>query len=200
MTARATASGRSWLGVGVRLAVLATAGFAVGVVAGILWEEPGLVVAYLRGNTTEVAWQKGAPLDQVPGGPVVSPPPEALPPGAVAQSSPAPPPVQAAPKPATAPEPPPVAAAPPPPPPAPAAGRMAVQVGAFGESSSAQRLAKRLRARGYPVYVAPGALSGEARWRVRVGPLPDRAEAERVAARLKREEKLPTWVLDEDGS
>jgi cell division septation protein DedD len=35
---------------------------------------------------------------------------------------------------------------------------------------------------------------------VRVGPFPSRAEADRVAARLKAEEKLPTWVLDEDGA
>ena len=46
--------------------------------------------------------------------------------------------------------------------------------------------------------MTPGARSDGARWRVRVGPVADRAEAERLSARLKRDEKLPTWVLDEN--
>ena len=79
------------------------------------------------------------------------------------------------------------------------AARFAVQVGAFAESHSAERLADALRGKGFDVYVSAGASSGEPRWRVRVGPLPSREEAERVATRLKAEEKLPTWVLDEDG-
>jgi cell division septation protein DedD len=33
---------------------------------------------------------------------------------------------------------------------------------------------------------------------VRVGPFATREEADRSAARLKAEERLPTWVLDED--
>ena len=41
-------------------------------------------------------------------------------------------------------------------------------------------------------------MSGSARWRVRVGPWPTRDAGERAADRLKREERLPTWVLEED--
>ena len=74
---------------------------------------------------------------------------------------------------------------------------MAVQVGAFSESRAAEKLAADLRAKGYPVYLSPGAGSGDARWRVRVGPLASKEEAGRTAARLKVEEKLPTWVLSE---
>jgi DedD protein len=94
-------------------------------------------------------------------------------------------------QPTTTPEPPPVAAAPP--------GRVAIQVGAFADNKAAERLATSLRGRGYSAYVTPGARSGTSRWRVRVGPLPDRAAADKMAAKLKRDEKLPTWVLDEDG-
>jgi cell division septation protein DedD len=40
----------------------------------------------------------------------------------------------------------------------------------------------------------------EPRWRVRVGPVKTRAEAESLSARLKREQKLPTWILSEEKS
>jgi cell division septation protein DedD len=176
------------------LGILIVAGFAAGVLAGALWEEPALVLAYLGGDTEEVQWAAETPAEG---------PGEALPPVAAAPKpeeapplpslEPTPPPAAAPSKKAAAPEPKPakspsVAAAPP--------GRIAIQVGAFGESGTAEGLAKKLRGRGYPVYVAHGA---GARWRVRVGPLEDRASAERLAARLKRDEKLPTWVLEEDG-
>jgi DedD protein len=73
-----------------------------------------------------------------------------------------------------------------------------VQVGAFESSEAAERLAKSLKGKGYPVYVSPGTAGGSARWRVRVGPLASRDEAEKTAERIKRSEKLPTWILGED--
>ena len=76
-----------------------------------------------------------------------------------------------------------------------------MQVGAFAESSAAEELASSLRSSGLPVYVSPSAAAaGDQRWRVRVGPLATREEADRIAARLKTKEKLPTWVLTEDGA
>ena len=63
------------------------------------------------------------------------------------------------------------------------------------------KLASSLRSSGLPVYVSPSAAAeGDQRWRVRVGPLATREEADRIAARLKAKEKLPTWVLSEDGA
>ncbi len=73
-----------------------------------------------------------------------------------------------------------------------------MQVGAFAESRVAERLAGRLRAKGYPVTVSPSVDSGAARWRVRVGPWESREAAETAATRLKGEETLPTWVLNMD--
>jgi cell division septation protein DedD len=72
----------------------------------------------------------------------------------------------------------------------------AVQVGAFSEKSAAQALAESLRAHGYPVYLSPteGAPTS---WRVRVGPMGTRPEAEKTARKLETAEKLPTWVLGE---
>jgi len=71
-----------------------------------------------------------------------------------------------------------------------------VQVGALADAASAEQLARKLRERGYPVYVAPSAEPGSKRWRVRVGPVATREQADEVAAKLARE-KLPTWVLAE---
>jgi len=72
-----------------------------------------------------------------------------------------------------------------------------VQVGAFGDAASAESLVARLQKKGYQAFVSPSAGDAGARWRVRVGPLATREAAERAAARLKAEERLPTWVVDD---
>ena len=61
----------------------------------------------------------------------------------------------------------------------------------------AEKLASRLRAKGYPTYVKSDAEAGGTRWRVRVGPVSARERAEELAAKLAKGEKLPTWILDE---
>ncbi len=175
----------------VVLALLAIPGFGIGVVAGVAWEAPGLLLSHLLGRTVEVPWGAAARDEGGSDAEAVA----ANEPGA---SDPALPDV-AAPAPSAG---------------APAASatrlreevlspggpgqRFAVQVGAFNESAAAERLAERLRARGFDVYVSPSAPGQGARWRVRVGPLASREQADRAAARLKAEEKLPTWVLDEN--
>jgi cell division septation protein DedD len=74
-----------------------------------------------------------------------------------------------------------------------------VQVGAFAESASAQKVANGLKQKGFPVYVTPAAGSKDGRWRVRVGPIASKQEAQQVAEQLKIEEGLPTWVRSEGG-
>jgi DedD protein len=192
-------SGRGWLVTLLGLGLLGLVGFGLGFLAGGLFEEPELVAQQLLGGSERVAWG----------------PERALAPPAregVAGTGPgAEPPVR---EPAEAGEPaapPPVALAPPPLAPAPATppvqrparlaapfGRLAIQVGAFAESQAAEQLAERLRSKGYAVYLSPGAGEARARWRVRVGPFASREEADRSAARLKAEERVPTWILDED--
>ena len=78
-------------------------------------------------------------------------------------------------------------------------GRLwAIQVGAFADEASAARLAKGLGAKGYPAELL--AASGDSqRWRVRVQPLRGEAKTREMAARLKRVERLPTWVLPMEG-
>lgn len=79
------------------------------------------------------------------------------------------------------------------PPPAPAAGTVVLQVGAFGTQGPADTLMNRLKRKGYEAYVfvAP---TGQTRFKVRVGPFANRAEADRASARLTREEGLSPLV------
>lgn len=148
--------------------------------------------------------------------PVAEAPAPAPAPVAVAEQPAVEPPVAAppeptpepAPEPAAPREPPAVAKAPPATPvkppvetaPAPAAvtrGGWAVQVGAFGSATAAQRLVKDLQGAGYRAYLAPVTRSGKTLHRVRVGPEPGRDEANRLAERLKAR-GLPTAVVAND--
>jgi len=69
-----------------------------------------------------------------------------------------------------------------------------VQVNAFARADSARRMADALRADGVPAQVVDTRL-GDARYKVRVGPLATKAEAQRMAQRLTRERGLDTWVV-----
>jgi cell division septation protein DedD len=202
--ARRKSARRGWFGALLGLGVLAAASFLVGALAGFVWKEPGLLVAYLRGETTEVAWSTAsagiepaelpqvaaAPEPEAEAAPETSEPPVSETPRQVAperaRKLAAAPPQPAPPK-----RPPPAAAAP--------KASIAVQVGAFSERAAADRLRGRLDQAGFPAYLSPGAVSGQP-WRVRVGPYATRVEADQIASRLKRDQKLPTWVLDEDSA
>jgi DedD protein len=63
----------------------------------------------------------------------------------------------------------------------------AVQLGSFSNADNAERLARELRARGYKAFVSPYESGGQKRSRVRIGPEQDRARAEQLAQRLRRE-------------
>jgi cell division septation protein DedD len=77
---------------------------------------------------------------------------------------------------------------------APPPGGYAVQVGAFATGAAADALAVELKALGHPAYVADEGGNG-ARFKVRVGPIASRADADALADKLKRDQRLPTWVL-----
>lgn len=213
--------------------LLVVLGFALGVVGGLVMEEPDLLLDYVLGRTEQVAiGEAGAPEPDVAAAPAGSAavrggagappgasveqgsaaagtsgssaggsaPPDTRPghgdlaTAARAGAGPAAPAAEATAPPATAADEvaaaPSVAAAPP------AAG-FAVQVGAFAEPAAAEQLARRLKEHGHPVYVAPATGADGPRWRVRVGPLATRSEADALAARLQREERVATWVLAE---
>jgi len=166
--------GPGWFATLGGAAVLIVLGFGVGLVAGAAWDEPELVIDHFSGRTTPVpVGGSDEPLR------ASQPPPAPLGGGAA-------PPVRA-----VRPERPPVAA------PSPRAGRHAIQVGAFGDRAAADSLAQELGKAGYEVYIIEDT-GGSARFKVRVGPMAERAEAERLAARLKKDHRLPTWVLTRD--
>lgn len=74
--------------------------------------------------------------------------------------------------------------------PKPAAGESwAVQVGSFSEQANASRLRDSLRGKGYPAYVEQVKLASGTSYRVRVGPVLARADAEAIQAKLAKIEQ-----------
>lgn len=179
-----------------RLSLLIGFGFAAGLTIGVLSEEPELLAGHLRGEgeaivlapTEEPIAESGAAAGQVLAEQVVEH--VAAEREAVMETLPEEMPRDGLP----------VVAA------RPATPRAdsnqdrfwAIQVGAFADEASAARLADGLVAKGYPTELL--AAGGESkRWRVRVQPLSDEEKAKEIASRLKRVERLPTWVLPVEG-
>jgi len=160
--------------------LLAAAGLAVGLLVGVLWETPDLLLPMLGAPREELVFD-GL---EAPGGDTTAPADEqdaTVPERAVAGPSPG--------RTAT----PPVAAPPP------ERGPFSVQVGSFTEPVPAWKLAEQLGEKRYEVYVDEGDAAGKPRWRVRIGPVATRREARGLADRLKAQEGLPTWILAQGG-
>jgi DedD protein len=72
--------------------------------------------------------------------------------------------------------------------------RWAAQIGSFSSRANAEKLEHRLKAQSFTAYIVASGSGRSLLYRVRVGPLPDRAATERVIARL-RKEGLPASVV-----
>lgn len=134
----------------------------------------------VRSYTIDLTEPEGTPAREVAPLPVPASVPEpessaAPPPVLVPEPEPLPAPVQA-PVPAAAP----VAKTPSAPK---LSAGFAVQIGTFGQKGNADRLVAKLRSQDFPVYLSPTP-GAKKLYRVRVGPVADRAEAEHLAARL----------------
>ncbi|HXE79865.1 MAG TPA: SPOR domain-containing protein [Vicinamibacterales bacterium] len=70
----------------------------------------------------------------------------------------------------------------------------AVQLAALRERAEADAIAKQLVAKGYQAYVVLPKPGAPPIYRVQVGRFESRGEADRVAARLKKEERFDPWV------
>ena len=78
----------------------------------------------------------------------------------------------------------------------PATGTLWIQVYSSSNGDRAREISTRLEKGGFSVRtLTPAAATGH-NFRVRVGPYPDRARAERAATRLRREFRLDTWITD----
>ena len=71
----------------------------------------------------------------------------------------------------------------------------AVQVAAFRERPKAMSLINRLEKKGYRAYLLAHEMKDRENWyRVRLGPYPARAQAEEASGRLKREERMDSYI------
>jgi cell division septation protein DedD len=73
-------------------------------------------------------------------------------------------------------------------------GRYAVQLAALRERNEAEAIVRRLVAKGYQAYVLVPAPGAPPVYRVQVGRFKSRSEADRTAARLRKEEQFTPWV------
>jgi DedD protein len=127
------------------------------------------VMVDLSTSKPVIASESAEPASQ-PASVVTVPPPD-----------PTPLPAAAAPKPAHAPAVESVPAAPI----LPVHGVWSVQLGSFASRANADNLTRQMKGEGFSAFVLEGGSGKSVRYRVRVGPLPDRESAERTAAKLK---------------
>ncbi len=74
-------------------------------------------------------------------------------------------------------------------------GRWVVQLVALRDRGAATSIVQRLSAKGYPAFVVnPTASTPNQVFKVQVGRYGDRAEAEKIASRLQKEEKFKPWI------
>jgi DedD protein len=64
-------------------------------------------------------------------------------------------------------------------------GGWVVQVASFGVRATSDRIAAELKAKGHPAFVVAFAVKGQTMYRVRVGPVADRAAAEALLKKIK---------------
>jgi cell division septation protein DedD len=75
-----------------------------------------------------------------------------------------------------------------------ASGGFAVQITALRDRGEADAIVKRLASKGYPAYVVNPLPGKPPVYRVQVGRFQERAEAERIASKLQKEEQFSPWV------
>lgn len=76
----------------------------------------------------------------------------------------------------------------------PAGSGFAIQVAALRERGEAEVILRRLIAKGYSAYLMPPSGGPQTMFRVRVGKFAQRADAEKVASRLERDEQFKPWI------
>lgn len=65
------------------------------------------------------------------------------------------------------------------------AGKWVIQIGSFSDKANAESLSKRVRARDYPVMISKFELGNRSLYRVQVGPVRNRADADDKLAKLQ---------------
>lgn len=70
-----------------------------------------------------------------------------------------------------------------------------IQVGAFKDKATADSVVTRLKSKGFAAYLVAPESDGSALFNVRVGSYPARADAERVQAKLRDQEKFKPFIV-----
>jgi DedD protein len=81
--------------------------------------------------------------------------------------------------------------------PAAAKGKVVIQVFSSAEQEQAERIRERLASGGQSAYLSPVKVGGTTMYRVRIGPFDSRADANKVAERVRKDHKLDTWITEE---
>ncbi|HKV07658.1 MAG TPA: SPOR domain-containing protein [Thermoanaerobaculia bacterium] len=77
-----------------------------------------------------------------------------------------------------------------------AKGKVVIQVFSSAEKDQAERIRQRLVNGGHPAYLSPVEVGGTTMYRVRIGPYPTRADAQKVADTVRKGYKLDTWITE----
>jgi DedD protein len=75
-----------------------------------------------------------------------------------------------------------------------AAGEVVIQVFSSADREQADRVRGGLVDAGFQAFLSPIAKNGQTMYRVRIGPFATRADAEPVAEKVRKEQKLDTWI------
>jgi SPOR domain len=75
-----------------------------------------------------------------------------------------------------------------------AAGDLVIQVFSSADREQADRVRSNLADAGFQAFLSPLAKNGQTMYRVRIGPFATRAAAEPVAEKVRKEQKLDTWI------
>jgi cell division septation protein DedD len=78
--------------------------------------------------------------------------------------------------------------------PADAAGEVVIQVFSSSDREQADKVREDLVNAGFTAFLSPLAKNGQTMYRVRIGPFANRASAEPVAEKVRKEHKLDTWI------
>lgn len=73
-------------------------------------------------------------------------------------------------------------------------GGLVIQVFSSDSYEQAQQVLERLRGGGMPAFLSPVEVNNRTMHRVRVGPYSERARAEEIAQRVRRDYQLDTWI------
>ena len=78
--------------------------------------------------------------------------------------------------------------------PADSAGDVVIQVFSSADREQADKVREDLVNAGFTAFLSPLAKNGQTMYRVRIGPFANRASAEPVAEKVRKEHKLDTWI------